>query len=115
MDGPGHTLVGRELELATITTFLRRRQPSPAAAVIEGPAGIGKTTLWEAGVEEARRFGFRVLACRPAAAEAHLLHGGLSDLLLEHVGDTLGRLPGPQRQALEIVLLLTDPGDRQAD
>jgi len=37
-----------------------------AALVLDGEAGIGKTTLCLAGVERAREHGFRVLYARPA-------------------------------------------------
>ena len=45
--------VGREPELAEIDEFLTQTSP-PAALVLAGPAGIGKTTLWQAGVAAAR-------------------------------------------------------------
>ena len=51
-----------------------------------------------------------MLSCRPAHAEVHLLYGGLSDLLVEHVGEVLPRLPRPQRRAIEVVLLLEGEG-----
>ena len=40
--------------------------------VLTGAAGIGKTTLWEAGITCARERGLRVLLARPSGAEARL-------------------------------------------
>jgi hypothetical protein len=48
--------------------------------VLEGEAGIGKSTLWLAGVEAARERGLRVLSSEPAKAERGLAHTGLGDL-----------------------------------
>src|ERR671932_257657 len=45
---PGE-IVGRAAEIAALRAFLSR--PAPAALVIEGEAGCGKTTVWEAGLE----------------------------------------------------------------
>ena len=54
-------IIGREEELASIQAFLAEVEQGPTALVLSGEAGIGKTILWEAGVEDAReRFG-RVL------------------------------------------------------
>jgi hypothetical protein len=41
----------------------------PAALLLEGEPGIGKTVLWGAGLELAGERGFRVLAAVPATAE----------------------------------------------
>ena len=54
-------IVGREVELAAIQAFLERPAEGPVALVLEGEAGIGKSTLWLTGVEAARERGFRVL------------------------------------------------------
>ncbi len=48
-------IVGREEELSSLQAFVDDARRGPAAAlVLEGVAGIGKTTLWEAAVERAR-------------------------------------------------------------
>jgi len=57
--------VGREDELDLIHEFLKRGREDPIALVLEGPAGIGETTLWRAGVELAQERGFLVLQARP--------------------------------------------------
>jgi predicted ATP-dependent serine protease len=68
-------IIGREGELAAIQAFLDRPIDGLRAIVIEGEPGIGKSTLWQAGVAAARERPFRVLASRPASAtEAHRAH-----------------------------------------
>jgi Cdc6-like AAA superfamily ATPase len=42
-------LVGREDELAALSDFLDG-PPPPRIALLEGEAGIGKTTLWRRGI-----------------------------------------------------------------
>jgi Cdc6-like AAA superfamily ATPase len=72
-------IVGRDQELAATAAFLDG--DLPAALVLAGEAGIGKTTVWRAALEQAREHDLRVLVCRPAESEAHLSYAGLSDLL----------------------------------
>jgi hypothetical protein len=45
-------IVGREDELASIHAFFDQAEGGPAALVLEGEPGIGKSTLWLAGVEK---------------------------------------------------------------
>ena len=110
-------IVGREGELASIHTFLERGEGGPAALVLEGEPGIGKSTLWLAGVEKARG-GHRVLSTRPAEAERGLANAGLGDLLDSVLDDVLPTLSAPRRRALEVALLVEeasgDPVDRRA-
>jgi DNA-binding CsgD family transcriptional regulator len=108
------SLVGRELELARIQELLDRSETRPAALVLEGEPGIGKTTLWRAAVELAEARGFRVLAAQPGQREASLAFAAVGDLL-QDVGDALVDLPPPQQRALRVALLLEDPGDRPPD
>jgi DNA-binding CsgD family transcriptional regulator len=90
----------------------------PAALLLHGEPGIGKSTLWQAGVEEALRRGLRVLSSRPAEAERALAHAGLGDLLEGVLEDVLPELSPPRRRALEIALLVEeasgDPVDPRA-
>ena len=72
---------GRAAELARIGRFLDDVASHPAALLIEGEAGIGKTTLWSAGIDQARHRGWQVLTCRPVQAEAALSFSALGDLL----------------------------------
>jgi hypothetical protein len=64
------TPIGRDEELATSARFLERVSDGPAALVIEGVAGIGKTTLWSESVRRAREAGFRVLEARPGESRS---------------------------------------------
>ena len=54
MSRPLPTIVGRDHELRDISAFLDRVEGGPSALVLEGPAGIGKTSIWSVGVREAR-------------------------------------------------------------
>ena len=100
-------LVGREAELAEVAAFLSAG--SPTALVLVGGPGIGKTSLWESGVDRARERGLRVLAARPTDAEAQHSFATLIDLLDGVVSTELGGLPAPQLHALEVALLRAAP------
>ena len=102
-------VIGRGVELAAIERFVNRGRDGLAALVLDGEAGIGKTTLWEQAVARALVAGCHVLRSRPARAERDLALGGLTDLF-DGVGDAvLAALPDPQRHALEIALLRVAP------
>jgi hypothetical protein len=77
--------------------------------VLGGGAGIGKTTLWEAGIEIARGRGTRVLVVRPSGAETSLAFAALIDLCDSVEAIALAELPAPQRSALEVALLRAQP------
>lgn len=68
--------------------------------LIDGQAGIGKTTIWSDAVRSAQEVGWRVLSCRPAPSDASLAYVGLTDMLSSVPDDVLTGLPGPQRKAL---------------
>jgi DNA-binding CsgD family transcriptional regulator len=110
MQATSAEIVGREEALGAIETFLDALPSAASALVLEGEAGIGKTTLWTAGVERARDRGDRVLACRPSEAEAALPFVSLGDLLEPVLADT-ACLPAPQRVALETALALVAPSE----
>ena len=108
-------IVVRGNELAAVTTFLDRGAGGLAALVVEGEAGIGKSTVWEAGVEAARSRGWLIRTSRPAHAEQGLTLAGLTDLFGDVADETLAQLPGPQRQALGVALLRIEPGAESPD
>jgi DNA-binding CsgD family transcriptional regulator len=114
MEEPVHGILGRDGELARVNDFLESASGGPAALILEGAAGIGKTTLWRAGVSFARARGHRVLACRAAESEARLSYAGLGDLF----DFELPSLPAPQRRALDAALLRAEvegaPPDQRA-
>jgi DNA-binding CsgD family transcriptional regulator len=76
-----------------------------SALVIEGEAGIGKTTLWLAAVKQARAHGFRVLTARVGQNESVLAYAALADLLGGVQPDAIAGLPEVQRIAVDRVLL----------
>jgi hypothetical protein len=63
-------LVGREEELGAIFELLDARERLPGVTVLAGEAGIGKTTLWLAGLDAAAGRGYRILSWRPISAGA---------------------------------------------
>jgi DNA-binding CsgD family transcriptional regulator len=108
-------IVGREEELDAIGAFLERIEGGPAALVLSGEPGIGKTVLWQAGVEEARRSYACVLCHRSVEAEALLSFAGLSDLLEDVLDELAPSLLPLRRRALEVALLIAEPGDDASD
>jgi predicted ATPase len=108
-------VIGRDEALGSIRAFLAAVERGPTALVLSGEAGIGKTILWEEGVAEAERRFQRVLTCRGIEAEAALSFSGLSDLLSDVVADVAPLLLPVRRRALEVALLLAEPGDDVPD
>jgi len=105
----GSRVVGREQELSRIRCFLDGTG-EPAALVLDGRAGAGKTTLWEAAIDEAGRRGMRILAVRPSGSEAGLSFAALTDLLEDVDLASVPGISGPQRHALDVALLRAEPG-----
>jgi DNA-binding CsgD family transcriptional regulator len=103
---PGE-VVGREAELERIGGFLDPGR-GELALLLDGVAGIGKTTLWRAGIELGRAREYRVLWCQPTASETAFSFAALGDLLAPVVQDVLARLPPPQRAAIGAALALVD-------
>jgi DNA-binding CsgD family transcriptional regulator len=101
-------LCGRDEQLASLVALLDAPDRLPATAVIIGEAGIGKTAIWLAAVEEARARRFAVLSCRPSEAEARFSFSGLADLLGGIPDAVLRELPVRQRRALDTALALAD-------
>jgi DNA-binding CsgD family transcriptional regulator len=104
-------IVGRDVELATVRALVTRVGGELSALVLAGEAGIGKSTLWAAAVDEAQANGLQVVRARPAEAEAHLALAGLGDLLEPVADEVLPRLTAPQRRAVEVALVLADHDD----
>ena len=98
--------MGRGDELGYLHAFLDRTERELRAVVLEGEAGVGKSTLWAAGVAEAQQRGFQVLSSRPAEVERGLAHVVLADLLEDVLEEVLPALSAPRRRALEAALLL---------
>ena len=106
----GRDLV-RSAEWQRVHEFAAAVRTAPAALAVQGEAGAGKSTLWRAGIEAAAAAGHRMLRSEPSASETDLSFAGLSDLLADLLPLVAGQIPGPQREALEIALLLRPAGE----
>jgi len=115
VSGMAFEIVGREEELSSLRAFIGRAEGVPPALVLDGEAGIGKSTLWHVGVDHARARGFRVLMSRPAEAERGLAHAGLVDLFEELLDAVLPGLPAPRRRALRVALLIEEAAGEGVD
>jgi DNA-binding CsgD family transcriptional regulator len=98
-------VVSRSVEFRAITDCLASAKQRPSALVIEGEAGMGKTTLWLVAQEEARSRGFRVLSARTGQAESVMAYAAVFDLFAAVDDGVLARLPELQRLAVDRVLL----------
>ena len=97
--------VSRAGELRAVDDLLASLDTGPSGLVITGEPGIGKTTLWVAGVARARELGFHVLAARADEAESVMAYALVADLLEDVAPDVIDGLPDLQRVAVDRVLL----------
>ncbi|ASW57844.1 LuxR family transcriptional regulator [Plantactinospora sp. KBS50] len=97
-------MVGRD----PVLDRARRALERGSHVLLEGPAGIGKTAIWQALVDTADRAGWLVLACAPTETETALPFAALADLL-GPLADGIAALPPPQRMAAEVALLAAHP------
>jgi DNA-binding CsgD family transcriptional regulator len=117
MGGLRVSFVGRECELEAVERFTLGVTGGPASLVLEGPAGIGKTAIWNEAVTAARMNGVAVRTCRCTESDAAWAFAGLGDLLDGLSSDCTRDLPEIQQRALAGALLMSDvpagpPGDR---
>jgi DNA-binding CsgD family transcriptional regulator len=108
-------VIGRDAELASVGEFLDAAAQGCGGLLLEGEPGIGKTTVWSAALDLARRRSFTVLTARCGQPEAMLSFSGLADLLEPVLTTVIPRLPPPQARALEIALVRIDAGDTTLD
>jgi DNA-binding CsgD family transcriptional regulator len=108
-------VIGRESELAILHRFLDSIPTGPSALLLSGDPGIGKTTVWKQGLAGAVERGYRTLSCAPVEAETRLSYTALGDLLEPVLDEGLPTLPEPQREALEVALLLSPRTGGRAD
>jgi hypothetical protein len=101
---------GRDGELRAIGAFLLDGDDVARCLTLAGDAGIGKTTVWEAGCECARVQGFRVLSTRASQAENGLSFAGMAGLVDGAGPAALAALPGPQLRALQVAIRVAEPG-----
>jgi DNA-binding CsgD family transcriptional regulator len=88
---------------------------APAGLAIEGAPGIGKTTVWRAAAESARRREYLVLEAAPAEPDAPLAFAGLGDLFERLPEDVLQGLSGPQRRAVDAAIFDNEAGEPPPD
>ena len=98
-------MIGREGELRLVESFLDGAGPGARGLVLQGEAGIGKTTIWQAALDSATARGYRLVVTRPTQAEARLPFAGLNDLFGGLVDAERLELPAPQRVALDVALM----------
>src|SRR5262245_32550175 len=105
-----HVVIGRSEEVSTLRSFVADPGRWPAATVVEGEPGIGKSTLWRAALDDAEAAGHRVLRAAPDEPDRASPFGVLTDLLEPLVAELGDRLPDPQRHAVAVAML-----EEQAD
>lgn len=108
-------VAGRDRELLAVGSFFDRLGEGPAALVLAGEPGIGKTTLWTETLRLARQRSLSVLSARPVTPETKLALTAFSDLLEPVADEVVSQLPEPQRHALAVALVREDPGGRRFD
>src|ERR1700761_7447 len=100
----------RQVESHAAGDFLDRALAGPAGMIVEGEAGIGKTTLLWHVVEAATAKGFKVLSTGGSPSAARYAYAAVADLFSTVDDAIVADLPEAQRRALEQVLLLEGDG-----
>lgn len=95
--------------------FLASALRQPSGMLIEGDAGIGKTTLWLSVVDQAEQAGFQVLTARIGQAESRLAHAAVADVFAGIDPAILAALPDMQRLAADRVLQRERTAGRPTD
>jgi DNA-binding CsgD family transcriptional regulator len=108
-------VVSRAQEFRAVAEFLQSAAAQPSGLVIEGEAGIGKTTLWLAAVAQARERGFAVVSARIGQAESVLAYAAVADLLGNVDPGLFAELPDVQQVAVDRVLLRASSEGPQTD
>jgi DNA-binding CsgD family transcriptional regulator len=86
------SLVGRDEAVARVGAAVQPPYSDALATLIEGPAGIGKTSLVRVGVARADAASATVLYARPVETEATFAYSTLTDLLGTHLAAVEPRL-----------------------
>lgn len=92
--------IGRDSEIARIKRFVTDLPGGPCALLIEGEAGIGKTTLLSEGHSSGLQLGITVLTASPVESEVPLEFAALADLLETIPAALIDQLPLPQQRAI---------------
>ena len=95
-------VIGRRREVAAAVEHLGRAMATAQAhlLLVEGVAGIGKSTVLDALDTTLRTRGFHTVRVALSAAETSLSWAGLSSLCMQFDADVHARLPAAQRAAL---------------
>jgi DNA-binding CsgD family transcriptional regulator len=107
--------MSRPEEARAIPEFLTAVSTKPAALVVEGEPGIGKTTVWFDAIDQALERGFHVLSACPAESESADGYASLADLLAGVDATAVDDLPAPQRIALDRVRSRAELDDQGVD
>ncbi|WP_125079576.1 helix-turn-helix transcriptional regulator [Mycobacterium sp. P7213] len=103
-------LADRKAEMSAVCAFLEAALTEPATLLLEGEAGIGKSTLlWGAAAAAVER-GFQVLSAAGAPTEVRYAYAAVADLLGGVEAEVLAQLPDGQRAAVDRILLGGDDG-----
>ena len=108
-------LAGRHAELTRILEYVGEASPELRCAVICGEAGIGKTSVWRAVIDELGSRSHRVLVARPGEDELQGSLVGLGDLFAEVATDAALLDPDTDtfdrgREVLRLLRTLTTDG-----
>jgi DNA-binding CsgD family transcriptional regulator len=101
---PVSSLVGRDEAVSRVLASVQPPYIDAQAVLIEGPAGIGKTSLLRAGVARAEAAGATVLYARPVETEANYAYATLGELLGPHIASIDVRLAAVHRAVLRRAL-----------
>ena len=111
----GSTPVGRDTELSRIRQFLGGLLYGSRTLLLEGEAGIGKSTIIASAAELATEASMRVLRARPVEAEMPLEFTTLADLLDGVPESAFAVLPDPQLRALRSGVFRDESADAPVD
>ena len=116
---PTDELLERDRELGVLEDLIQGAlEGRPVLALVEGPAGIGKSRLLAATREAAEGAGFRVLAARGSDLERELPFGvvrQLFDPLLVDPADRARWMTGPAQPAARVFDASASDGDAASD
>ena len=108
------TVIGREEELGASRRFWQTPDGAARASSLRRGGNRQDRALGGGCRGRAQRFG-SVLTCRGVEAEASLSFTGLSELLGDVLDEVGPSLAPPRRRALEVALLLVEPGETAPD
>lgn len=100
-------IFGRSAELAVVTDTLAAISTSGVALVVDGEAGIGKSTLLSSAADWAVANGYQRLGCSGLQSQSEVGFAGIHELI-HPVLNHAGQLPQRQRSALMTAFGLED-------